>query len=152
MPFQPCFMLNPPMGFELSEVSPSLMPCRFTPSRALLHRTPPSFIAHSLRSEDLCGLALSGGFTLKHSEKRSVAKPDSSTRLKDSHMKKVHSRRIGVTRVSSADPLSAFFPSEDFSPRVSAPHLCETSSSGLCFESEQVQIQSRSLECQRTQG
>jgi hypothetical protein len=79
-------------------------------------------------------------------------KPDSSARLKDSFNEEVHSRRIGFTRISSADPLSAFVPFEEFSPRVLAPHLYGTSSFGLCLESGQVQIQSRSLECQRTRG
>lgn len=152
MPFQPCFVLNPSMRFELSEVSPSLMPPRLAPQRALLPRMPPSLVTHSRRSEDFSSSAPVVGSSLNHSEEWFAAKPDSSIWLKDSYTRKVHSRRIGFTRVSPADPLSALFPFKDFSPRVSASHLCETSSCGLCHESGQVQIHSRSLECQRTQG
>jgi hypothetical protein len=152
MPFQPCFMLNPSLGFELSEVSPSLMRPRLPPQPALLPRTSPSLRAPSLRSEDLGAEACSVDSLPSHSEKCSVVKPDSDVWLKDLYSRKVHSQRIGVTRVSLADPLSAFVPFEDFSPRDSAPHLCETSSFGLCLESGQVQIQSRSLEFQRTRG
>jgi hypothetical protein len=145
-------MLNPSLGFELSEVSPSLVSPRLTPRQVLLPRTSPSRTAPSPRSEDLSSFASMVGSPPAHSEKRSVVKPDSDAWLKDSFSRKVHSRRIGFTRISSADPLSAFVPFEEFSPRVLAPHLCETSSSGLCLESGRVQIQSRSLECQRTRG
>jgi hypothetical protein len=145
-------MLNPSLRFELSEVSPSLLLQRLTPQQALLPRTLPSVSALSFRSEDLNSGAYPVGSPPSHSEKCSVVKPDSDVWLKDLYSRKVHSQRIGFTRISLADPLSAFVPFEEFSPRVSAPHLCETSSFGLCFESEQVQIRNRSLECQRTRG
>jgi len=46
-------MLKPPLGFELSEVSPFLLQPRLSPRLVLLPRTLPSSAISSLRSENL---------------------------------------------------------------------------------------------------
>jgi hypothetical protein len=70
-------MLNPSMGFELSEVSPSLPQPRLPPRQALLSRTSPSVGAPFRRSEDLRAGILAVGSRASRSEERSVVKPDS---------------------------------------------------------------------------
>jgi hypothetical protein len=59
---------------------------------------------------------LRGGFS-SHDDPRNALsmRPDSDLWLKDLRIKEVRSRRSGFTRYSSADPLAAFAPFEDFS-------------------------------------